>query len=395
MIKDSIPLRLAFCSAAIFSVMGLQLPFWPVWLRDHGVTAEGIGVLVAMGYFIRAIAGPTVSILADRIGDRRVPLIAAASLFTLAFVAFLFTGSFWPILLVSVFAYAGAAPMVPLKESLTMGYVALKGYDYGRIRLWGSLAFVLMTIVGGWIMTHFGSGGILWGSILLGGVIIGAAWLLPADPRKGEAAGNPLRLSTVWALVRQPTFLVFMGAVSMTMSSHAVYYAFGTLNWQSLGYSDSFIGFLWALGVIAEIILFLFSARVLKRVPPLILIPLAGGVAVLRWIITAFNPIWWILIAVQCLHAFTFGALHLGAMHYISRYVPMQVGASAMGLLAATSGGLVIGLVMMGAGPLYEGVGPNAYFAMAGLGALGLGLALLLRHLHASDAANAAEPQIS
>lgn len=395
MVKDSIPLRLAFCSAAIFAVMGLQLPFWPVWLRDHGVSAEGIGFLVAMGYFVRAIVGPGVSILADRIGDRRIPLIAVASLFTVSFAAFLFTDSFWPILVVSVFAYAGAAPMVPLKESMTMGFVALKGYDYGRIRLWGSLAFVAMTIVGGWIMTHFGSSGILWGSIALGGLIVAAAWMLPADPRKGEAAGNPLRFAAVWALARKTSFLVFMGAVSLTMASHAVYYAFGTLNWQSLGYSDSFIGFLWALGVIAEIVLFAFSTRVLKRVPPLVLIPLAGAAAILRWIITAFNPAWWMLIVVQCLHAFTFGALHLGAMHYISRYVPVQVGASAMGLLAATSGGLVIGMVMMGAGPLYEAAGAYAYFAMAGLGALGLGFALLLQHLHRLDASSDPAPQIS
>ncbi len=386
MTANSIPIRLALCSAAIFAVMGLQLPFWPVWLRDHGVSPEGIGVLVAMGYFIRAIAGPSVSILADRIGDRRVPLIGVSTLFTLAFALFLFTDSFWPILIVSIFSYAGAAPMVPLKESLTMGYVALKGYDYGRIRLWGSIAFVAMTLVGGLVMSRFGSTGILWGTIALGGLVILAAWALPPDPRHGEATARaPLRLREVWALVRQPTFLVFMAAVSLTMSSHAIYYAFGTLNWQSLGYSDNFIGFLWALGVVAEIILFAFSTRVLKRVPPLMLIAGAGLMAIVRWVLTAFDPVWWALLPIQCLHAFTFGALHLGAMHYIARYVPVQVGASAMGLLAATSGGLAIGLVMIAAGPLYESVGAFAYLAMAVLGLGGLCFALLLRQLHAHD----------
>lgn len=381
-----IPVRLSLCSAAVFAVMGLQLPFWPVWLEDHNVTPDGIGLLVALGYFTRVAVGPGISILADRIGDRRKPLIVSAILMLSAYLAFTLTGSFWSILVVSLIAYVGAAPMVPLKESIVMGYVSLKGYDYGRIRLWGSLAFVAMTLAGGAILGAFGTDGILTALIALCAVMVVAAIAVPADPRHGEEGdGTPMRLSAVWKLMTTPTFLTFLAAIAITQAAHAVYYAFGTLNWQRLGYSDTYIGFLWALGVLAEIVLFAFSARVMKRIPALVLIPIAGAAAVVRWALTALEPHWMLLVPLQCLHAFTFGALHLGAMHYIGRYVPSQVSGTAMGILAAVSGGLGIGLATIAAGPLYAAFHSSAYFAMAVLGGAGFVFAALLNLQHKGE----------
>ena len=374
------PVRLAFCSIAIFATTGIYLPFWPVWLAAQGITPAGIGMLVAMGYFIRILAVPAFSYVADRIGDRRAPFIWLSLVQFVAMSAFWLADGFWAIALVTVIETAAWSPLIPLKESLTMGWVTAKGYDYGRIRLWGSLSFIVLSVAGGMTLSSFGSDAILISLMGLSLVLILSGFLLPPDPRKGAREGQAkVSMQSVRALVSTPSFLLFLLAASATMSSHAVYYAFGTLNWQALGYSNSFIGGLWALGVVAEIALFAWSSRFVRHLSPPILIIIGSLAAIARWSLTAIDPHWGLLILLQCLHALTFGATHLGVMHYIARAVPTELSATAQGLYAAVGGGIFMGLVMLTAGATYEAIGAYAYLPMAGLGTVGLTAAFFLR----------------
>ncbi len=390
--RISNPIRLAFCSVAVFAFMGLHLPFWPVWLAAHGISPRGIGVLVAMGYFTRLFAVPAFTYLADVLGDRRAPFIWLSLVHLGGLCAFWFVDGFWAVALVTVIETAAWSPLIPLKESLTMGWVAVRGYDYGRIRLWGSVSFIVMSVVGGFLLSPFGTNAILVGLILLTLVMILSGFMLPNDPRKydrrnGEQGSRAkVSLRAVAALLKTPGFILFLLAASAVTASHAVYYAFGTLNWQHLGYSNSFIGALWAVGVLAEIVLFALSARFIRRVSPPVLIMLGASAAVVRWTWVSFDPHWIVLIGLQALHAVTFGAAHLGVMHYIARAVPVELAATAQGLYAAIGGGIVMGLVMLAAGPIYADLGALAYLPMAGLGGIGLVAALfLLRNWRATQ----------
>jgi MFS transporter, PPP family, 3-phenylpropionic acid transporter len=174
-------------------------------------------------------------------------------------------------------------------------------------------------------------------------------------------------------------FWIFVAAASALQASHQVYYGFGTLYWRSLGFSDLTIGFLWAEGVLAEILLFWQGQRFVARFGPVGLMVLGGVAGILRWSLAGVLSWLPFIVALQLLHALTFGASHLGAMHFLSRTMPLSAAASAQSIYAAVSSGLGSGLVMVAAGALYQDYGGGAYLFMTLLSAAGLLGAIRLR----------------
>jgi PPP family 3-phenylpropionic acid transporter len=202
-----------------------------------------------------------------------------------------------------------------------------------------------------------------------------ACALLPVPARQQEAADGRAPLLR---LAGMPVFLLFMATVSCLQASHAMLYGFATLHWRAAGISDGMIGFLWAEGVLAEIVLFFAGALLLRWVGVGGLLLLGAAAGMLRWTAYAFSDALWLLLALQVLHAFTFGATHLGAMHFITRAVPTAWSASAQSLYTAVSGGLAMGLATALAGPLYAAAGGRAFLLSSVLATLGLVLALIL-----------------
>jgi MFS transporter, PPP family, 3-phenylpropionic acid transporter len=168
----------------------------------------------------------------------------------------------------------------------------------------------------------------------------------------------------------------FAAAASLIQASHAVYYGFSTLDWQAAGYDGVTIGALWAIGVIAEIALFALSGR--RPIGPTALMLIGAAGAVVRWLAMAADPPLALLPALQCLHALSFGATHLGALGFIARAAPPALAASAQGYLAVAQG-LVMAAAMGLAGVLYARFGGLAYGVMALIAAAG-GLTALVAH---------------
>ena len=142
--------------------------------------------------------------------------------------------------------------------------------------------------------------------------------------------------------------------------------------------SEATIGWLWAIGVVAEVVLFAAGGRLVARLGPAGLLALAGAAGILRWSVLAFTTALVPLALVQVLHAFTFGAAHLGAMHFIARIAAPEWAASAQGLYTALSTGLIMGAMMLAAGWLYESAGGLGFLVMAGASLGGLLLAATL-----------------
>ena len=178
---------------------------------------------------------------------------------------------------------------------------------------------------------------------------------------------------------------LFITAAALIQASHSVYCGFGTLNWKAQGYSETVIGFLWAEGVIAEIILFAFGAHLVRRLGPAKLILLGGVAGAVRWSVTGTAGGLGVLIIMQALHAFTFAATHLGAIYFISRRVPQAVSASAQSLYSAVVMGLALGLAMLASGNLYSLYGAGAYQAMAVMAALGSIVAVFILRRRATE----------
>lgn len=367
-------LRLALFYGASFAVLGIMLPFWPVWLVSRGLDASEIGLVLALLTAIRIVATPAVAHYADRIGERRRVIVVLSAISAAAFAMFFLARDFWAILVITAVFSAARAGVMPLGESLTMLCAHSRGLDYGRLRLWGSLAFIAAAAATGWLLTGRSEDLVFW---LILGALAFSLWsclaLPDARPGKASRARAPLI-----GVLRTKSFVLFLAAAALVQGSHAVYYAFGTLHWRAAGHSDTLIGLLWAEGVIAEVVLFAVGARVLKVITPAGLIALGGAAGALRWTVTAMSPDLPVLFVIQALHAFTFGAAHLGAIYFVARAVPTAESATAQSLYAAASIGAGLGLAMLLSGPLYEAFAGGAYYAMAALSAMGCVLGLLL-----------------
>ncbi len=179
-------------------------------------------------------------------------------------------------------------------------------------------------------------------------------------------------------------------------ASHAVYYAFGTIAWQRQGFSAETIGALWAFGVIVEIALFAFSGSLIAKLGAARLLAIASLAATIRWGAMAFEPPLLVTALVQSLHAFSFGAAHLAAIHFLTHAVPEDRAATAQGIYAAAVAGLAMGLATIASGPLYRVFGPEAYAAMAVLAFISvLCAALLARRWHGGLVVEPTEPHAS
>jgi PPP family 3-phenylpropionic acid transporter len=263
---------------------------------------------------------------------------------------------------------------MPLGDAATLAAVREEGADYGRIRLWGSIAFILAAAGSGaalgWLPAAVPGGNVVLGLVLAAALVLLLACLVV--PQRQAARGGGARWAALARMARDRRFWLFTAAAAMLQSSHQLYYGFGTLYWRTLGFSDAAIGGLWAEGVVAEIALFWYGGRLAARLGPLGLMALGGGAGILRWSLTGITPDLGAAAALQWLHALTFGASHLGAMYFMARTVPPAAAASAQSLYAGLSSGIGSGLVMLAAGRLYAGFGGAAYLFMAGLSALGL-----------------------
>ena len=201
---------------------------------------------------------------------------------------------------------------------------------------------------------------------------------LRADRRspRTQAARRRARCRPPATCWRDPAFLAVAAAASLIQASHAVFYGFSALDWRASGLDGAAIAALWALGVAAEIVLFAISGRL--PIAPTTLLLLGAGGAVVRWGAMAFDPPAILLPPLQCLHALSFGASHLGALGFIARTTPPKLGATAQGYLAVALG-LVMAASMALAGVLYARWGGLAYGAMAVLAAAG-GIFALVAH---------------
>ncbi|MBM3581922.1 MAG: 3-phenylpropionate MFS transporter [Alphaproteobacteria bacterium] len=366
-------IRLSFFYAAFFVFAGIHLPFWPVWLAAKGIDAEGIALIIAAGIVVKVAVNPLIAHFADRSGARRPIMLALVLGASMVFAAFFVAEGFTAILLVNLLFLALWAPVMPLGESLTLLAARAGDFDYGRVRLWGSIAFVAAAAgSGAWLAGRPGET-VLALLVPAMALVVGAVAAVP-DARAPAAVGRPAALE----LLGDRPFLAMLLACSLVQASHAAYYAFGTLHWRAAGHSETVIGALWAEGVIAEIILFAFGPAVLRRISPSALVALAGAAGIIRWTAVAASEALPVLIVTQALHAFTFGAAHLGAIHFIAQRVSPSVSATAQSYYSATVMGLGLGIAVYAVGPLYAASSAVAFLAMVALSAAALVPALIL-----------------
>ena len=364
--------RLSAFYAAAFLVTGVQLPFWPVWLTSRGLDAKEIGIVFASAIWAKVAATPAIGALADHFGRRRVMSVLAATSLA-AYLALWPALGFWLLLSTNLVALTAQSALMPLGDSVTLTLTRAKGLDYGRVRVWGSVSFVFAALAAGMVLTRTSGGWVLPLVISSSTLLTFACRALPAaDPARGPEAVPGVHGPGMRQIAGDRRFWIFVAPASALQARHQVYYGFGSLYGRSLGFSQTTIGLLWAEGVVAEILLFWQGQRLVLRLGPVGLMALGGLAGVLRWTLAGLVVSLPATGALQLLHALTFGATYLGAMHFLARTTPSAAAASAQTLFAAVSSGVGGGLVMIAAGALYAAAGGRAYLFMAALSAAGL-----------------------
>lgn len=325
-----------------FSLLGATAPFLALYFHHLGFPSPRIGELVAIPMLMRCVAPNLWGWLGDRSGQRlaivRFGAVCTALGFSLIFVSHSYA---WLALVMALHAFFWHA-VLPQFEVITLAHLRERSASYSRIRLWGSIGFICTVVGLGALFERLSLD--VYPATLLGimlGIVLCSWWVPNAqpahrEPREGEGG--------FLAQLRQPGVLAFYLCVCLMQLSHGPYYTFLTLHLESLGYSRALIGLLWALGVVAEVMLFLAMPRLLQRFSLRQVLAASFLLASLRWLLLGnLADSLALLVFAQTLHAATFGSFHAAAIHFVQRsFGPRQQGQgqALYAALAGTGGAL-------------------------------------------------------
>ncbi len=371
MLSSSTSQRISAFYAASFVSYGIHLPFFPLVLAARGLDDTAIAVVVAVPMMLRVSFASLLGALADRLGDRRraVTLYAAATL--VGALTLIPAGSFWTLMAATVALTLPWTGLLPVSDAVATS-VARRGEGvYGAMRVWGSIGFVVANLAAGQVAARGGADAILAFLIFSFALQLAATRLLPAAPREAAETRRVGMVASFRSLTADRRLMAILAGAALLQASHAMLHGFASLHWASLGFSGGTIGALWAVGVLGEILLFTFSAPVLARIGAQGLLVVAVIGAMVRWslfpLLGGTAAPWF---ALQLLHAATFGATHLGAIHVLTHAVDERRAATAQGLMVSING-FVMALATLASGPLYGTFGGGAFVAMAGIAVVG------------------------
>lgn len=345
-----------------FAYLGAFAPFFALYLTSVGMTAVEIGILMALPQLTRILAPHLWGWLADHTG-RRIGVVRISG--AAGMIAFLgvFTGDSFALLFVVLFAmmfFWSAA--LPLVEATTLSKLGDDTARYGRIRVWGSVGFIAAVVAVGYLIDASGPRSVLWViSGLMAGMLLLSFTLAEARPEPHESDDLP-----VWQIVRKPVVLAVIGASALMAAAHGPYYTFYTIHLVDHGYSKSAAGWLWALGVICEIGIFIWMSRLYRAFTLRSILIASTLLAALRFVVIGWGADSIVLLlAAQTLHAASFGSFHaaaIGVVHKLFRGRHQARGQAIYGSLAYGLGGTAGGLA---SGYAWGGLGPALTFTLA------------------------------
>ena len=378
-----------------YAYAGIFATYATLYFADHGLSVPQIGILASLIPVMR-IFGPNLwGWVADHTQQRALVLRLTACGAFLAFCAMFAADTFAEYFLVMVAVNLFSSAQSPLSEALMLGEMRGDLSNYGKIRLWGSLGFIVAVFGGGYLLEWFGVEALLWisaGALLL---VIGAALRIrdpaPVPARPGQ---EPQRRPALWSVLRKPEVGAFFLSAALMVAAHMALYAFYSLYLERGGYSKSVIGAMWALGVVAEVVFFYYQWHVFAHITAQRIMLCAFALAVLRFALTGAWPnLVWVLVLAQLLHAATFAAHHSACVITMQRWFAGHLQASGQALymsvaygVGGTGGGLLMTLC-------WDRIGPQQmHYVAAALAALGAAAAACSFRLRSSGAALPTSP---
>ncbi len=374
---DRFELRMSLIFGAIFLPLGVHLPYFPLWLQAQGLDAGQIGVILSLPMFVRVVTTPAVTALADRAGDRARVLLAISLAAAFVSLGYFLPSAYGVILAVSVLLAVFWAPQSPLADSLALSGVRRFGSSYSRMRIWGSLMFLVASFGGGMILSVAGPASI---PVMVAAGLAGSAATAAVAPKLGpprKASLFPARASQSAPALLSRYFVLFVAGAGIINASHGFMFAFASIYWKGIGISDGVIGVFWTAAVVAEVAIFFLFDRLFGSLSTARVLAAAGAAAILRWIAyPLIEPLGLGVagfIVVQCMHALSTGLLLIGVQKMIAERVPEERTGAAQGV-AFFSVGFTMAAVTLASGPLYAHLGIRGMYVMAAFAAVGLSL---------------------
>lgn len=359
-----------------FALLGTLVPYWTLWLQSLSFGATAIGWLMGILHVSRVIAPNLWGWLADRTGQR-VRIVRFGALATWLIFIFVFwqTSALGIALVMAGFSFFWNA-VLPQFEVITLGYLGKEKARYSRIRVWGSVGFVLAVVLIGWLLDLVGIAVLPW--VVMGLMLL--IWLntliIPSPPERPARSGDDG--DAIGVILSQPQVIAFFAICFLVQLSHGPYYTFYSVMMQDLGYTRSEIGLLWALGVVAEILLFILMPRLLRQFSLRHIMLVSLLLCVLRWSLTAMLPdLLPVMLFAQLLHAATFGSLHAVGIALVQHYFGTatqgrgQALFSSLGFGAGGAAGAIL------SGQLWSSLGQWSFLLAAAAAAVAIVLTLI------------------
>jgi len=352
-----------------YATVGAFMPYWSPYLEARGFTATEIGVAYAMAGLLRAVMPFLWGWWGDHTGQR-IRLVRQTSVASLLlFLLIPFVDGVWAITAAMMGYNLFWQALLAQFETVSMVHLQATGGDYSRVRLWGSVGFVVAVLSLGPLLDIFGILPLPWLVGVLFAGMAASSYLVPETPHTRREQGLPLE--RIGPLLKRPEVIALLLACLCSQMSFAPYYNFFTLFLERNGHARSLAGVLWAIAVVAEIVLFIYMSRLIAAVGARRLLLTALAATVLRWLLTVLLVDSFVaLVGIQLLHALTFGAYHACAMHYVFRLFPVALQGRGQAVYNAAAYGVGGSIGSLGAGAIWDHVRPEATFLIAALIAL-------------------------
>jgi len=374
MTSRSAYLRLSGYYFFYFAFIGVLSPYWSLYLQSLAFGAPEIAVLMSLLMIMRVFAPAVWGWLADRTGKRRWIVQLSADLSLVSFIGVFFGSSFaWLFVVMAAMSFFWAASL-PLVEATTFSVLRDRTGDYGVIRVWGSVGFVLAVVGVGYYLDWAGVAALVW--LALGakiGIALCARGVPETRPSPHAGDGGP-----VWRVLFRAEVIAFFVACFLMAAAHGAYYTFYSIYLVDHGYSKGVVGWLWALGVIFEIGVFWQLPRLMRRFTIRQILIFSFGCAVVRFAVIGWAVEIAVLIALaQVLHAATFGSYHAAAVAAVHGFFRGRHQAQGQALYTSLTFGAGGAVGALASGYTWEAFGPSITFSLGSAAALA-GLALIV-----------------
>lgn len=328
-----------------FAFLGAFSPYFGLYLQSLSLSAWQIGLLMSQMQLMRMFGPYLWGSLADRFGFRVSIIRLAALVALLGFMAFFWLDRLSGMLVaMALLAFFWSAAL-PLVEALTFDHLREERLRYSRIRVWGSVGFIVAVLATGALLDVVAPRGVLWVCCFMLVGILGFALSLPEAP----PLASPQDTQPIGRILRQPHILALMAACFAMSAAHGPFYVFFSIHLADHGYAKTGVGLLWSLGVLAEICVFMLMARLTRRFSLRQILLASFAAAVLRFVLMGWGvgslPV---VILVQLLHGLTFGAYHAAAIAAVNRWFTGKSQGRGQALYSSLSfgaGGLLGALI--------------------------------------------------